>query len=183
MGGVSLEKLHKRARTPVAAALAAGEEVRHWVQGNSHHTMALTDRRVIVVKPGMLAGATFGAKVTSYSLDEISAVEVIKRLGTSWIVIRSAGVAFVDPTIKNGNTDGYKLPNVIPTGSAGAAQDFARAVSAMKEARKGPAQPNPQTSATTKSVADELAKLAALRDQGVLSDEEFTIQKKRLLGA
>jgi len=31
------------------------------------------------------------------------------------------------------------------------------------------------------SVADELVKLAALRDQGVLSDDEFAEQKKRLL--
>jgi hypothetical protein len=32
------------------------------------------------------------------------------------------------------------------------------------------------------STADELAKLAALRDQGVLTDDEFAQQKKRLLG-
>lgn len=32
------------------------------------------------------------------------------------------------------------------------------------------------------SVADELTKLAALRDSGVLTDEEFAVQKARLLG-
>ena len=32
------------------------------------------------------------------------------------------------------------------------------------------------------SVADELAKLAQLRDAGVLDDDEFAAQKKRLLG-
>ena len=32
------------------------------------------------------------------------------------------------------------------------------------------------------SVADELAKLAGLRDQGILTDEEFRVQKDRLLG-
>jgi hypothetical protein len=32
------------------------------------------------------------------------------------------------------------------------------------------------------SVADELVKLAALRDQGVLSDDEFAAQKAKLLG-
>jgi Short C-terminal domain len=36
--------------------------------------------------------------------------------------------------------------------------------------------------ATQISVADELAKLAALRDSGVLSDEEFAAQKAKLLG-
>jgi hypothetical protein len=31
------------------------------------------------------------------------------------------------------------------------------------------------------SIADELVKLAALRDQGILSEEEFNTQKARLL--
>ena len=35
----------------------------------------------------------------------------------------------------------------------------------------------------TQSVADELVKLAALRDQGLLTPEEFNGQKARLLGA
>ena len=34
----------------------------------------------------------------------------------------------------------------------------------------------------SKLVADEIKKLAALRDQGILTDEEFTEQKRRLLG-
>lgn len=32
------------------------------------------------------------------------------------------------------------------------------------------------------SIADELAKLASLRDQGILTDEEFQAQKSKLLG-
>ena len=36
--------------------------------------------------------------------------------------------------------------------------------------------------AATVSVADELAKLAALREKGVLTEEELTAQKARLLG-
>lgn len=35
----------------------------------------------------------------------------------------------------------------------------------------------------TSSVAEELAKLAALKDAGVLTDDEFAEQKRRLLGA
>lgn len=36
--------------------------------------------------------------------------------------------------------------------------------------------------AAAPSVADELSKLSALRDQGVLTDEEFAVEKRRLLG-
>lgn len=41
---------------------------------------------------------------------------------------------------------------------------------------------SPSTSASSPLVADELRKLAELRDSGVLTQDEFTRQKKRLLG-
>lgn len=41
---------------------------------------------------------------------------------------------------------------------------------------------NPTAAPPPASVADELAKLAALRDQGALTDHEFQQQKQRLLG-
>lgn len=39
-----------------------------------------------------------------------------------------------------------------------------------------------EAAGTTPSAADEVAKLAALRDQGALTSEEFEAQKARLLG-
>ena len=42
--------------------------------------------------------------------------------------------------------------------------------------------PQPPTSAPLTGIADELAKLAALRDSGVLSAGEFDAQKAKLLG-
>ncbi|WP_249021626.1 SHOCT domain-containing protein [Conexibacter sp. S30A1] len=47
-----------------------------------------------------------------------------------------------------------------------------------RQAQPEPAQPRTAVG----SVADELAKLASLRDSGVLSDEEFAAQKAKLLG-
>lgn len=43
-------------------------------------------------------------------------------------------------------------------------------------------QASAQATQPTQSVADELVKLAALRDQGLLTPEEFNGQKARLLG-
>ena len=49
--------------------------------------------------------------------------------------------------------------------------------------RQAPAQPAAQPAVDPSMlVADEIKKLAALRDQGILTDEEFTEQKRRLLG-
>jgi hypothetical protein len=45
-----------------------------------------------------------------------------------------------------------------------------------------PAPASADGGASPASIADELAKLASLRDSGVLSDAEFDAAKKRLLG-
>ena len=42
---------------------------------------------------------------------------------------------------------------------------------------------NPQATSSSPSVSDELQKLAELKEQGVLSDEEFQTAKRRLLDA
>ncbi len=42
--------------------------------------------------------------------------------------------------------------------------------------------PSPASSGSSSSVADEIRKLAELRDAGVLSESEFAVQKTKLLG-
>ena len=49
-------------------------------------------------------------------------------------------------------------------------------------AAAGAAAPQPPAAAAPVDVADQLRKLAGLRDEGILSDEEFAAQKARLLG-
>jgi hypothetical protein len=44
------------------------------------------------------------------------------------------------------------------------------------------AAPTPAPAAGDASVGDQLQQLATLKDQGVLSDEEFTAAKAKLLG-
>lgn len=53
-----------------------------------------------------------------------------------------------------------------------------RVMTAAQAVKASPVPPNPPA---VPSVADELVKLAALRERGVLSPEEFEEQKRRLL--
>ena len=48
---------------------------------------------------------------------------------------------------------------------------------------RAPQQPPSTVSATPTMIAEELRSLAELRDQGVLTDEEFETQKQRLLSS
>ena len=52
----------------------------------------------------------------------------------------------------------------------------------MAAAAGAAAPPPPAAAAAPVDVADQLRKLAGLRDEGILSDEEFAAQKARLLG-
>jgi hypothetical protein len=138
-----LDKLHKKARGPIDQTLTPNEKVRSCITGMSKQAMVLTDQRIVVVKPGMMAGVTFGANVTSFSLPTITAVEFSKRFGTSLLVIRAAGAPVVNPTTSSGPASGYELPNVIPINDDKGAASFAQLVNtALFEAHQ-PQSPQP----------------------------------------
>ena len=60
-------------------------------------------------------------------------------------------------------------------------RDFRPSITSITHA--GPDAPAPVTIAgAAPSVADELAKLAKLKSDGILTDAEFETQKKKLLG-
>lgn len=63
---------------------------------------------------------------------------------------------------------------------ARAAQKFADYVRAKLSAPK-PGAP-PSTAFATTDIADQLKRLAKLREQGILTEDEFQVQKRKLLG-
>lgn len=83
---------------------------------------------------------------------------------------------------KGGTFDAVKDENSIVFVKK-AAPDFARIRDFIQERISLAHAPQPaQAASAPTSLADELTKLAALRDQGVLTPEEFDAQKARLLG-
>lgn len=81
------------------------------------------------------------------------------------------------------NKEFYREPNVVSFGGRSTADFEAirdEVQAAMHAARSAAAAP--ATAPSAGGVADELKKLAELRDSGVLSAEEFDAEKSRLLG-
>lgn len=83
--------------------------------------------------------------------------------------IRPASIFLNKVTIETSGGREYVL-------ATGKKKEVVEAISRAQMAFRTPAAQPPI------SVADELEKLARLRAQGVLSDEEFAAQKKKLLG-
>jgi hypothetical protein len=126
--------MHKKARLASRRTMKRGEAIVDWISGNSHQTIVLTSSRMIVVKPN-IPGSAFGATVNSFELSLITSFEFAQRVGTSYLVITTAGLPTVEPTL-NGPTSGYSLPNVVPVNDDVEAQRFTDSVNRTLRAGK-----------------------------------------------
>jgi hypothetical protein len=181
-----INRIPAKIRTELRATLAPGEILRAWVQGNFKQTMALTDFRIIVVKQGMMAGSTFGSQTTSYTLDQISAVEHQRRLGTSMLVVRGPGIdANRIQSVSGGKEkDAYEVPNAIPINDDKAAAAFVREVMALKSRQASNIDRRSKVEtpeSASLGFAGELERLVALKAAGHIDDDEFQKMKAKLI--
>jgi hypothetical protein len=141
--------------------LEAGEQVikiAAGVRGNLSERvlMVLTDHKVLFLHEGVVRSSQ-----ESIPLDLITAVAIKK--GVLWSDIKTTGAHSSEVITQVNKVDAQALAHALKS-------LLAIRVRSMRGAR----QPTP-------SLADELGRLAALRDRGVLTDDEFSAQKAKLL--
>lgn len=143
--------------------------------------IVVTSERVLIVKGGSASQALFGQKVKSYQFDSISTVEVSAGLIFGRIQITASG------STEGGNSrnlsDTAKMENVvqITRNQLPAARALANLIEKQKAQQRQPLVSPQSSERAPASLADELIKLAALRDDGVLTEEEFIQAKRRLI--
>jgi len=177
--------LHKKANVELDANLRPDETVQVIINGPSNQAMIGTDRRVFVYKKGFMAGATFGAEMTSWEYRSLVGVQIHTGMMSGTVVLQAPGQTGTKTSVwASGDGDPYKAPNAIPLNRPfdQAKAAVARLRELIEEAhRGGPSVASAQRGAGPGSLADELKKLAELRDAGVLSEDEFAAMKTRLL--
>jgi hypothetical protein len=89
----TIEELHKKARKLAERALGDDEQVVAVIRGRSRQAMIVTDRRIVMVKPGLLAGPWLGAKAAAFALTEITTVNVHAGRGMGALELVIAGRA------------------------------------------------------------------------------------------
>lgn len=145
--------------------LAQGEPVLAFCSGSmeaSTWLIALTDRRILFLDKGLF----FGLKQVSIDLDKVNAVTGSTRLLLGQIEIEDGA--------RN------RIINNVPKRTVVA---FTNLVRDAMEARKRPvASPPALPQLPADDIIDKLERLAVLRRDGILTDEEFTTQKARILG-
>lgn len=134
-------------------------EIGQGVWGKSQGIVVLTDERLFFFDKHLI-----GATVEEFSLDAITSVVANKKLSGETLVITVAGNATKISRMMHGQGDA-----------------IARVFREVK-ANLRSTQTAPTVIHQTPSKAEELAKFAALRDQGVLDDEEFAAVKAQILG-
>jgi hypothetical protein len=113
--GVSVSGLKPRVVKALGQNLAPDERVEVVIVGASGQVIVGTQTRAFVIKPGFLAGATFGAEVTSWSYTHIAGVQVHKGMMTGSVVIQGPGqTGQAGGYWRQGDTDPHKAQNAIP---------------------------------------------------------------------
>ena len=138
--------------------LAESEIVDNIAQGtysNGQGILVSTNRRLVFIDKGLL----YGLKVEDFPLDKITTIQYETGLLLGEIKIHTSGNI-------------AKIDNVEKTTARSFAEFVRNKLSQPKETIAQSTQPN---------VLDQLEKLAKLKDNGIISEEEFIEQKKKLL--
>jgi hypothetical protein len=122
-------------------------------------TFFITDRRV-----GMFTKKLGGHDMTDFSYGLLTSIEYKKGFSYGEITLLAAG----------DRTRFHMIPKDL-------VENLAKIIRERMAASTQTSQPSTQA-ASGSSVADELLKLASLRDSGILTQEEFDAQKAKLIG-
>lgn len=142
--------------------LAEGEKVNNIIQGtynNGQGILVSTNRRLVFIDKGLI----YGLKVEDFPLDKISSIQYETGLLLAKVKIHTSGnIAVID--------------NVEKTSARQFAEFVRNYISQPKEQQTVFVQNNSEP-----SILDQIEKLAKLKENGIVSEEEFAEQKKKLL--
>jgi Short C-terminal domain len=179
-----LEDLPDRLEAELQKILSSGEAVLLKIKGAFKEGLVCTDRRVIILKGGFMTGQVFGSNVYQEPYSNIAGVQVTFHLMSGYFELNAGGM---QNTRKNywstdRRSDPSKAPNCISLNNKKQAEKFRDActfiLAKVDESRRGAAV---ASGPATVSIPEQISQLASLRDQGILSPEEFEAKKKDLL--
>jgi hypothetical protein len=106
-----LDDLHRKTRRAAESKLAGDEEIITVLAGRSKQALIVTDRQILIVKPGLAAGAALGAKAAGFSFESIIAINLHTGPGVAALEVV---VADYEASGKADLRAAYQLPNWLP---------------------------------------------------------------------
>ncbi|MDP8212067.1 MAG: SHOCT domain-containing protein [Candidatus Zapsychrus exili] len=178
------EILNKKIQRLVRENLNQNETVLFCLVGNFSQSLIALDERILVIKSGFMAGATFGSRVTSLHYKDITGIEVNTGLLTGVIEISTPsyqGTREKDWWAMARDRDPMKVSNCIPIEKNKLKEYQPYLEKLRQKIRDAKNTVNLNSHDDGKSIGSELEKLVSLYSSGMLSNEEFEQAKKKLL--
>ena len=159
--------LGKREINELPDILWENESVENLIQGmynNGNGILVATNKRLVFIDKGLV----FGLKVEDFPYDKISSIQYSTGLLLGKLTIFTSGnKAVIDYVDKQ---------RVRIFG------DFVRNKISSKDTVETPSNQSQQKADTSDDIVSKLERLAKLKEQGILTEEEFTQQKQKILG-
>lgn len=190
-----LAPLDKKARKLLEPAIAPNERILAGARGLSSAIIA-TAHRVLICRWGVTSGAFFGSQVNSWEFSHITGIEFRRGVGSAAILIQSRGAQIVTRfgNQDKGPTSVWEAPNALfllgndgdklaamPRQLVSAYQSGSRFDETQSAPTTRPAS-LPSESTYMPHPADDLRKYAALRDDGLITEDEYQAKKASILG-
>ena len=174
-----LSNLDRRAQKALAGVLETSEELLVTQPGESSALVA-TNRRILVCKWGATSGAFFGSQVNSWDFAHVTGIEYRKGMTTKAIVVQTAGAQVVTKfgRMDKGPTSVWEAPNALFVNG----NDGEATVAALRQMVADHHRPPGGSPTMADDPADQIRKFAALRDDGIISEDEFQAKKRSILG-
>ena len=137
------------------------------------NTIFATDKRLIIRNPTMLGARQ---NVEYFDYDKITNIKLEKGIFSSTLVLSYPGMDKLAGLLTWGREDDGEIDGIPKDKAENILQIVRNAIVEAKKESQKPVQVVQQT-----STADELAKLAKLHEDGILSDKEFDKMKKDLI--
>jgi len=192
-GLIVVGRVSKKQKSEIAAECRDGELPEFIIGGGMGGSLAAFKDRCLIVKKGLLtsfmASATGGGRAGHFAYTDIVSIEYNSGLLTGALEIHTpahnaaqSGGLWRMARRKDDSRSPWELPNVLPLDKS----DYEKArpyIQRMREmiaqAKRQQGAPAPETDSP--DLASQLERLAALKEQGVLSAEEFEAAKRKLI--
>ena len=169
--------LPERLERALERVLERDEVVEIKLKGAFKEGLICTDRRVLIIKGGFMTGHLFGTNVFQLPYSRVGSVEVTYHMLTGYFEISAGGMQNTGKRYwsTKSSEQPHKAPNCIALTGKPQADMFNRAATFILTRVHEPQDRSRSTQ------SDPLAKLLSMRDDGLVSPEEFEAKRREII--
>ncbi|MFT9056807.1 MAG: SHOCT domain-containing protein [Ethanoligenens sp.] len=162
----------------VEVEIPKSESIELALKGTNKEWLVCTNAKLYIIKKGFMTGHTFGGGVYQMPYQNITGVQTDYHVLSGYFQASTGGMQDQPKNYwASGSNSPQKSPNCITITGKPLLEKFRSACDFINQKISDSHLP----AAPALDPVDQIKKLADLRDQGILTDDEFSAKKKQLL--